>query len=417
MERPIRARAAQRVDPQSVPANQSLFGGLPAFDRPAVVQTYQGLTLLADDPERRGREDDVLGVGPSGLTLARMTPRRPVRRALDIGCGGGLQALLMARHAAQVVATDVNPRALACTEENARANGMGNISLLMGDLFEPLAGQRYDLIVANPPFVLSPDHQFLYRDGGTEDGGICRRTLSQIQFFLKSGGIACVQCEWPISRGQRWWTTIHQWTRDSGCDVWLHGYVIATAERHARVWLSHVPDDQHRDFDGDLRRWLDWYEQNGIERIGGGVVFLKRRPSASHWMRSVFTPSKPSEDCGDQNSSHLRSADQPDASGRHPGLAQNALSAGAGGPLARRNGLDQSRSSIGTPLELTLDIPESAREVFRGLDGARPLGEVIRDSSDRRILNRASWTEAVVQIVRHAYGLGMLTRGDRPDAH
>ncbi len=410
VERPVRAQVAQRVDPQTVPANQPAFGALPAYDRPAVVQTYQGLTLLADDPERRGQRDDVLGVGPSGVTLARMTPRAPVGRALDLGCGAGLQALLMARHSVQVVATDVNPRALACTDENARANGVGNISLLLGDLFTPLTGQRFDLIVANPPFVVSPDHYFWYRDGGTEDGGICRRVLSQIHAFLEPGGLACVQCEWPIGRGERWWTRIHDWTHASGCDVWLHGYVIASAERHAQVWLGHGPEIRRPSFDRDVARWLDWYRQHGIEAIGGGVVFLRRRSSGHAWMRAVFTPTKATEDCGDQIL-RIFEAQTVIQSEVNPGPWFNMRFRLA--PEARwldEPATGNSTRSIGSDLGLRLAIPDPALRLLTSLDGYRSLGELVESLGLERGGNGGATPEDQVRVARHAYGLGLLTR-------
>ncbi len=57
--------------------------------------------------------DHVLGVGPASMTVAQWTPRRPVGRALDLGTGCGVQALHLASHAREVVATDLSQRALA----------------------------------------------------------------------------------------------------------------------------------------------------------------------------------------------------------------------------------------------------------------------------------------------------------------
>ena len=69
--------------------------------------------------------DHVLGVGGAGLTLAGLTPRTPVRTALDLGCGCGIQTLYLLRHAEHVVATDISARALAFTAFNAALAGTG----------------------------------------------------------------------------------------------------------------------------------------------------------------------------------------------------------------------------------------------------------------------------------------------------
>ena len=99
--------------------------------------------------------DFVLGVSSASSTLAQLTVRAPVARALDLGTGCGVQSLHLARHAGQVVATDLNPRALALAEMTAMINSV-EIDLRQGNLYEPVAGERFDLITSNPPYVMSP---------------------------------------------------------------------------------------------------------------------------------------------------------------------------------------------------------------------------------------------------------------------
>ena len=86
---------------------------------------------------------------PTARVLDSLTPRPRVDRALDVGTGSGIHALLAAQHARQVIATDVNPRALAYTELNAALNGLRNIETRQGSLFEPVEGETFDLITCS----------------------------------------------------------------------------------------------------------------------------------------------------------------------------------------------------------------------------------------------------------------------------
>ena len=119
--------------------------------------------------------DHVLGVGGASLTLASATMRAPVGRVLDLGTGCGIQALHAAGHATSVVATDTSTRALAFAAFNVALNrealgagdagrngasrgaqAAGEISLREGSLLEPVTGEAFDLVVSNPPFVITP---------------------------------------------------------------------------------------------------------------------------------------------------------------------------------------------------------------------------------------------------------------------
>ena len=152
--------------------------------------------MLARDPPAEGtgalREDHVVGLNPPALLLARLTVRRRVRTVLDLGCGGGVQALLAARHADRVVGTDLNPRAVAFARFNARLNGVENAELRAGDLFAPVRGERFDLVVSNPPYVVSPETHLLFRDGGRPRDSLCAEIVRRAGDHLEEGGFATI---------------------------------------------------------------------------------------------------------------------------------------------------------------------------------------------------------------------------------
>lgn len=94
----------------------------------------------------------------------------PVARAVDIGCGAGPAAITIALHSpqAEVLALDINDEALRLTAINATLAGAGNVRALHSDLLTAVDGQ-FDLIVANPPYLLDPCER-AYRHGGGELG-------------------------------------------------------------------------------------------------------------------------------------------------------------------------------------------------------------------------------------------------------
>ncbi len=130
------------------------------------------LTPGLDGGPNRVGPDHVLGISPAATSLAQLTVRDAVGSALDLGTGCGVQSLHLAAHAGRVVATDVNRRALWIAglnaELNADAVGDCEIALREGSFFEPVADERFDLVVTNPPFVISPatGERLVYRDSG-----------------------------------------------------------------------------------------------------------------------------------------------------------------------------------------------------------------------------------------------------------
>jgi release factor glutamine methyltransferase len=77
---------------------------------------------------------------------------RPGLRVADVCTGSGILAVLAALHGAAATAVDVSRRALLAARLNARLNGVG-VRAVRGDLLAPLTGERFDLIVSNPPYV------------------------------------------------------------------------------------------------------------------------------------------------------------------------------------------------------------------------------------------------------------------------
>ncbi|MBV7537571.1 class I SAM-dependent methyltransferase [Duganella sp. sic0402] len=153
-------------------------------------------------------QEDSVFFGPDTCRFVRameqtMAPvRDPLRRIVDIGCGSGVAAITLARRFPQseVLAVDINERALALAEVNIRLAGVENASTRHSCLLNQLDGV-FDLIVANPPYLLDPSER-AYRHGGGELGaGLSLQIVQAAINRLASGGSLWLYTGVAISDG------------------------------------------------------------------------------------------------------------------------------------------------------------------------------------------------------------------------
>lgn len=157
------------------------------------LMPFAGMLLAADEVD--ARHDPVMGPGATTLELWRATAVPAGARVLDIGCGAGSLALACARAGAgEVVGVDLDARAVAYARFNARLNEVAGVRFAAGDLAAPVAGQRFDLIVSQPPFVARPPalSSTTYLHGGRRGDELALRMLGQLPGQLAEGGRALV---------------------------------------------------------------------------------------------------------------------------------------------------------------------------------------------------------------------------------
>lgn len=257
---------------------------------PFAVSAVHGDLLLAHDPSGSAFEgigaDHVAGVGASSLAVAAATTRRASARTLDLGAGAGIQALLAAAHSEAVVAVDANARALGFTRFNAALNGLA-VETRLGDWYEPVAGERFDLIVCNPPYVISPETRYQFRDGGMAEDRLCAAVVRDAAAHLEDGGFAVVLCNWA-HRGQgEWWEPAARWVEGLGCDTWLLHDETFDPLTYAAVWNRGGGEPAYGDA---LDRWTAYFSACGIVAVTAGVVVLRRRSAAGGWLRTAGPP-------------------------------------------------------------------------------------------------------------------------------
>lgn len=160
------------------------------------------LYFLGDQPGLGG--DAVMPICGATTELVRAAmPAAPVGSVLDVGCGAAPVGLMLAGAARRVVATDVNPRALAFAQVNAALNGVTNVELRLGDLYETVRGERFDRIAAHPPFVARPAgaRASTFVHGGSRGDELPLRVLAGAVEHLTPHGRAVVLGDWPVVDG------------------------------------------------------------------------------------------------------------------------------------------------------------------------------------------------------------------------
>ena len=259
-----------------------------------VLLASDGFSRDADDPS-----DYVATYTPTARVLDSLTPRPRVDRALDVGTGSGIHALLAAQHARQVIATDVNPRAIAYTELNAALNGLHNIECRQGSLFDPVEGETFDLITCNAPYVVSPESRWEYRDGGLPADELSERVVRHAAESLTDDGYASLLVSWVAYDEDDPDTRLDDWLDGCGCDAWVLGLAGADPLEHAAGWNEHLASEPDA-FGAALDEWTDYFSSLGVEWISEGAVLLHRRSGREHAIRVDPVDEESLEFAGDQ---------------------------------------------------------------------------------------------------------------------
>ena len=236
-------------------------------------------------------DDHVLGIGGATLTLLEMTVRERVGSALDVGCGCGIQALYLATHAGRVVATDLSSRACALTQFNAALNE-AVIDVRAGSLFEPVEGETFDLIVTNPPFVITPDSVrgaaglLEYRDGGMDRDNLIRAVLRGAPACMNEGGTLQMLANWEIPADRnpdtQWSWRVDSWLDGLPVDAWVVQRDVLDPARYVDMWIRDSGGQlmARADYERAFTSWLADFRRAGTGAIGMGFVALRRLDEA-----------------------------------------------------------------------------------------------------------------------------------------
>ncbi|MGA8257226.1 MAG: class I SAM-dependent methyltransferase [Nocardioides sp.] len=361
---------------------------------------------LDGGPQRVGA-DHVLGISPASTSLAQLTIREDVGSALDLGTGCGVQALHLARHCGTVVATDVNTRALAIARFNAALNGLSErIDVRSGSFFEPVRGERFDLIATNPPFVISPatGERLVYRDSGLPGDRVVEDIVRAAPAHLNPGGWCQILANWVISRDRPWDERLAEWLMP-GHDALVMQREVLDPAAYVELWLKDAGLHGSADYVARYDTWLSWFDEQGIEAVGFGWINLRasgtsEHRSLLHWPYDVEQPVAPAVHAWGQAvqldvSSESRLATRVDV------LQETHGAAGAEDPetivLRQQRGLRRARPA---------DTVEAA--LVGACDGDLTVGQILDAVAQLLELDAADTRATYLPVVRSLVDEGFL---------
>ena len=377
---------------------------------------HDDLVIASDLGESEAGAEHVPGVQRPSNTLANLTVRRPFRRALDVGTGNGIQALLAARHAEAVVATDVNERALGFARFNVGLNGAENVELRQGTFLEPVAGERFDLVVANPPYVISPESSFVFRDSGLGRDQVSEQLVRGLPAVLEEGGLATIMVSW-VQEGDDVAARPGEWLAGSGCDAWIFHSGTDDALNAAAGWNRNIASATERA--EKIDRWLEYFRSEGIDAISYGAIVLRRRSSGANWVRSTELPRRHFGQASAALERMFAAQDFIEGASTDELLLESRLRVASDVTLEQQLAQDdgrwvlrQAELRLEGGLGFTAGLDPSATRVVSGLDPSRPARASLEETADALEAPRGEFLRSGAELLRLMLTLGFAVPAD-----
>jgi methylase of polypeptide subunit release factors/transcriptional regulator with XRE-family HTH domain len=242
----------------------------------------EGLYIASDHGEAGPVSDwqapaDIVfpAIGEATQRFIALMPRTPCGDMLDLCSGTGIAALVGAsRFADRAWAVDITERSTRFAKFNAALNGIRTVSALTGDLYQPVEGQTFDRIVANPPYVPALNDEYIFRDGGEDGERVTWRILAGLAAHLQPGGTFYCDCVATDRDGAPLEVRIRRALGESDSEFDI---VVAEAMTiDPTVYYARRAQHGEESF-ADVGRRHELFKKLGIRQLVSAPVLIRRR--------------------------------------------------------------------------------------------------------------------------------------------
>ncbi|HKE21549.1 MAG TPA: class I SAM-dependent methyltransferase [Bryobacteraceae bacterium] len=386
-----------------------------AFTCPFHLCIADRIYVFCDDLTHGG--DAVMGAGETTLDLCRAAyPAETVGRALEIGCGAGTIALVLAQRAERVVATDTNPRALALARVNAAINGTGNVEFRAGGAFHPVAGERFDLIVSQPPYVSRPPgaHEAAYLYGGDRGDELPMRLLENVCAHLAPRGRAVLLIQWPDAGGPPPEERIPNAAACDDARVVVLRYPPPDLDYHCAMYASSEVRPGSHSLDERFSLWRGHLESLGIQRLQSTLMTIQRDPEVPAWTAALDLPQESTDQVTSASIDQLI-ANYNLANTDSGSLLRSTLRPPAGTILTKEYTLDDaSKPAIRAHLpeasySRSVELSEGSLLLISLVAAAETVGDAVEEFAARQGVTPAQALQNMEPAIRQSLKLGVLS--------
>jgi len=197
--------------------------------------------------------------------------------------GSGVQSILASSYSKSVDAMDINERAIQYTLFNIQLNNVNNVTCMTSDIYDKLTGQKFDLILANPPSEISFKKSSAYRDGGLQGTTVLEKILKGLPYVLKSSGLCEIVTKLPnlsnLPRHKFFYQCLNQ-----------GNYKIRYLEFTRTDMFQNIINDIFwngsmnglKNIKSDIKKLVYLYKKNKIKNIGYGILKIRAAKKYSY---------------------------------------------------------------------------------------------------------------------------------------